>query len=812
MSYNPCSPHTATLCPLMSVTPVHALGIIPVSPINIDGIPPIAFQIPDLEGFARLRIFANSTQTEIGCFQASMSNGNTFSQPQSVGSFVGVMVFLAILASFATAIYGVQVTAIRTHYAHSFSVLVIFETFQSMVLSGALSVNWPSVLPAWWSNFAWMSGIMAPNTLIYSLMAFTGNNRNISQVGDAGSATIDNGGGLAQQIYGRSLPDVPELQMAHLEQLERRVGPERVSPGPYSWNGVPQTPGMPMPGTWGGFGGTLSAENIPEAEVFFIALIWLLVVLAAIPVFIITVKLVLDLLIKMKWLKTDGFNFFRSHPWGYVAAAMLRTLFIAFFSMMVFTMHQFSMNGPPGPTAVAAVVWVLLVVGLGGFALYACYARLRHVNHEAGRGEAQLQSSQTRKMLPFVATERRERTRDEHQRPRWGGIPLLNRKHSDADAHRPSVHEDEAYIKRFGWLSARYRRRRWWFFAFYLCYQLIRASFLGGGSQTPLAQVYGLFVFEVLALLAIIKINPWESSRNTTVAVWMLSISKIATTGLSIAFLPSLNVNRIVATVLGVAIIVVQGFLALAVLVLICLGWFSTWYSLSRNHEDFQPSLDALRIKYYEHVEEKMRDLPPDPKVAQKAKEPKESPKPVEPYFSITSVRRAPRLEDEENDDDDFGEPDATEQLVAHDVGAVRRSRANSTSSRRSVSSLPRAARVHRTSWSSRDFAAWDVEMGQANSPRNWRHAEAIRRSGQWSEPGQAGVVNPTRQPLTPALEYPEDFVMAAPVAADNEGAGDGVHEEKVEEKKQDGIFTEEKVVPSPLSSPEMDRRGSDRL
>ena len=67
-------------------------------------------------------------------------------------------------------------------------------------------------------------------------------------------------------------------------------------------------------------------------------------------------------------------------------------------------------------------------------------------------------------------------------------------------------------------------------------------------------------------------VNPYEGQRNTAAAVWILGLVKIATTGLSIAFLPELALNRMVATAIGVIIIVLQALLVIAVLILIILG------------------------------------------------------------------------------------------------------------------------------------------------------------------------------------------------------------------------------------------------
>ena len=85
-----------------------------------------------------------------------------------------------------------------------------------------------------------------------------------------------------------------------------------------------------------------------------------------------------------------------------------------------------------------------------------------------------------------------------------------------------------------------------------------RRAFLGGGARSPLAQVFGLFVFEIIAFLLFIKLRPYESRRNSVIAIWMLGACKVITSGLSIAFLPHFAIGRILSTVFGIIIIVVH--------------------------------------------------------------------------------------------------------------------------------------------------------------------------------------------------------------------------------------------------------------
>ncbi|KAF4448132.1 hypothetical protein F53441_8448 [Fusarium austroafricanum] len=740
-TYDPCETNITSLCPLKAGQPISAYITTSISADDIAGIPSIALNIPDLEGFSRLRIFANSTQTEIGCFQATMSNGRTFSQPKIVGSVLGVFTALAVLASFATAIYGVQIPHMRMHYAHSFSILIIFETFQSIFFSGALSAGWPALLPAWWSNFAWTAGMFASNSMIEAISPFAGVTGNASQVGSAGSVPINNGGGLAQQIFGRNLKTraLPQLESV-LHSFARRNKFNPNNPYDYSWAGGPRNPGMPLPGDYSGFSGVLSVVGIPRNDAFIIGLIWLLVVLAAVALFVASSKLVLDMCRKFNLIKSDGFDFFRSHWRGYMVAALLRTLFIAFFVMMTLAMFQFSIEAPPGPTAIAAIVFVMFL-GFAGLTAYACSARLREGKYEVVSDTIRFEQGKIMKKIPFVATTLESSIGEEEQahKPRlFASLPIRRLKFVDKDPERPKAHQDEPYIKRYGWLSARYRLSRWWFFTVYLAYQFIRACFIGGGRASPLAQVYGLFIFEALALAVIIKLKPFEGSRNTTAAIWLLSISKIITTGLSIAFLRTLGLSRVAATAIGMIILVVQCFLAAAILVLIVLGMISTWMSLSRNREDFADKVDDLRVRYFEHMEDRAGTKKPKEDEVDELEELSKS------IFSVSNVRRNtqanafPTLE---------GSGSQVPSHPAHPLN--RRNRANSGGSRYSVNSLPRSGRTHRPSWSSKDFAEWDADMNRGDTARISRMRSSSLRV-------QASRYSGNRPPMTPTRESAE--------------------------------------------------------
>jgi len=353
---------------------------------------------------------------------------------------------------------------------------------------------------------------------------------------------------------------------------------------------------------------------------------------------------------------------------------------------------------------------LIFFVGALGLSFYACFYRVKFGKYESKPDRIHFQRKKVMKFIPWLTPVRESSMPEDQDRTKSAGtVSFFRIDFVGNDPEQQSVHEDANYVKRFGWLSARFRRSRWWFFAFWVVYQFVRACFIGGARGNPTAQVFGIFVWEIIAFIAIICINPFEGARNTALAVYMLGISKIATAGFSIAFLPQYNVGRIITTVFGIIIIVVQGFMVIALLILVVLGAISSYMSLTRNREEFKPhNLENIRMKYFNNIEKKATDRPPTP--------PPEPEEPKEPYFTVKTVRRAPKIEDE---DVDFV-PDLEHPASQSQFSLINRgSRANSMRSHYSVSgNVPYGARVHRASWSSRDFQTWrEEDITRADSP-----------------------------------------------------------------------------------------------
>lgn len=718
LTFNPCYANINSLCPMRAGVPIEANGIIPISQSDVAGIPSIALTIPDFEGEAILRIFANSTETEIGCFSAVVTNGATFSQPKSVGTVLGVFTVITLIASFATAIYGDNIPVMRTHYAHSISVLVVFAVFQHIFFTGALSMNWPSVLVAFWSNYAWAGGMIYAESMQNSINKFIGSNKgNTTAVGAAGTGVLneDLGGGYdIHQIYKRAL-NIPGLMRRakfnrvarHLERTLAKRDLANSTDG-FNWYGQPVKPGLPLPGNFSGFAGTLGQESIAASNAFMTGFLWFLILLAIIAAAVVGFKWLLEGLSRVKLIRNDRLAFFRTHWLGYTAVAVLRSVFIGFFMIIFLCIFQFTYMGAAGVLAIAAIVFLIVFVGMFGLATYACFYRIKFGNYISEPDRLNLERKRVLKVIRWYSFARASEQLNDEEKIYAGSIPWW-RVSPIAPESTKSIHEDDDYVKKFGWLAARFRRTRWWFFAVWLVYEFVRACFYAGASGHPMTQVFGLLVVEFIAFIAIIIMRPFEGQRLNAIVVYLLGFSKVATLALSAAFDIRFNLPRIPTTVIGIVIIVIQGILTIVLLIAIVLGAISSYMSIMRNRDEFKPKRwIPLREKYFKHLDQAEKDVPlplPPPPVPEE---------PKGPYFNVNSIKRMPKIEDE---DPEFvaeisGDANASQislgMMGKHDGlpdVPTRASRAGSIRSQMSYTSLPYGARVHRASWSSREFS-----------------------------------------------------------------------------------------------------------
>jgi transient receptor potential (TRP) ion channel len=729
-----------------------------------------------------------------------------------VGPILGIFTIIAVVSSIATAIYGDAISEIRTHHAHSLSILVVFAVFHHIYFTGALSMNWPSVLVAWWSNFAWAAGMIYDSSMQNSLTKFMGRHVGSTLAVGAASAGTDSssnvGGGYnIHQIYKRSNNSlIYQKYISEGEGITKRSLLNSTSG--FKWYGSAVRKGLPLPGNYSGFAGTLSEEGIPASNALLTGLIWFLILILVIVGGMTLFKYILEGLYGFKWMKTQRLDYFRQHWIRFIIFAILKACYIAFFMMMFLTIFQLTYDGAPAAIAIAAIVFAIFFLGTFAICGYACHYRFRVGTWVSEPDRFFIERTKAFGVLPWFKLHSGCKVRDS-TKVFSGSIPGWRLSH-DPQPNQIPVHEDEDYIRKFGWLTSRFRLSRWWFFMFWIVYEFVRACFFAGASGHALIQVYCLLVVEIVAFVVILKLKPYEGQRLNVIMVYLLGFSKVLTVALSSAFDINFSIARITATIIGVLIIIIQGLLTLALLVCISLSAISSYFSVTRNREQIKPRRwMPYRERYFAHIQQRATDGPPvvpaPVPVERKVTTPKE------PYFSVNTVRRMAKIEDE---DPEFQKEIATDPRnpsVAwisdpeihpvnspppQPIGITRRaSVAHSIRSTASHSSLPYAAAVHRGSWATKDF----MEYQENRDPMTERVrpiSHLSRRSSRESFAGSRPVSKSSRQVLAPATAAAEDSGSSVAVGNSPDTSPGEVQSEFMEPQAPASI-------PVPSKSPE---------
>lgn len=239
-----------------------------------------------------MRIFSNSTKRQVACVTALVTNGNSFSHPKIISPTLAGLVAIVCLASFVAAISGNDTINSRTLYAHSLSAYAVFSCYHSIYFTGALSVNFPSVLIAFWSNFGWAAGLIVNESMQDSLNGFTRKSAHSPEM-----ALDNNALQLSEELY--------PISRRGFQFGER------------------QKEGLPVPGDLLGFPATLAKAEMAAANAFITAFVWFLVLLASIILLIGGFKLIIETL-TLVGLGKSRLQVFRDNWLVFLRLALLR--------------------------------------------------------------------------------------------------------------------------------------------------------------------------------------------------------------------------------------------------------------------------------------------------------------------------------------------------------------------------------------------------------------------------------------------------------------------------------------------------------
>jgi hypothetical protein len=515
--FDPCGNdiHVEELCPVPKGT-FKASGSMEVPAEYASQIPGIAFNMPDLDGQAKLILKSKEgSQNNVACIESQLSNGHT----ANVGAvkYVSAGIAAGALALSGVSAVGSAGAAGSTTSSPGFG--DVMGWFHSMATNGMLSVAYPQVYRSFSSNFMWSTGMIPWPGLLQSIDNFraaTGGNlttesyeylKNQSMTHSSSSSTNTTKRSWDYTIeFGQMVPRAVEASADdNVSESDSSSDSEESSSTVSDLKQVAQD------------------LMVPSADVFMTVLVIFAIVIAVVVVGILLMKVVLEV-----WALYGNFpeklSDFRKDYWGLMA----RTI-----TNMILVLYS---------------IWVLY-----------CVYQLRKGDSWAAKLLAAITLSLFTALLLFFAIR----------------IVYMARKYKKAEGDTDSLYEDKETWRKYSLFYDNYKKDFWWLFIPVIIYALVKGCIIAGGQGHGLFQSAGQLACEILLLGLLVWSRPYatKASMGINIAVQVVRVLSIACV---LVFVEELGLSQTTKTVTGVVLIVVQSTLTAVLAILIAVNAFIT--------------------------------------------------------------------------------------------------------------------------------------------------------------------------------------------------------------------------------------------
>ncbi|CAZ86422.1 unnamed protein product [Tuber melanosporum] len=285
------------------------------TPIEADvarQIPAIAYQVPDIDGKAKIMVNRTDTKQMIACVEAPLSNGKTV-DTKGVGWATAIIAGMGLIASAVTSGLGHSNTA--AHVAAN--ALSLFGYFQAQAMIGMTGVTLPPIVAAWTQNFDWSMGIIKVGFMQEIFHWY------IQATGGKPSNIFGSLSEVSVQIMKRSLPE----QTSSL--ISRAAA--------YVW-GIKRV----------SFKAKIEATNF-----FMTGLAFLVAFLFFVALGVCAFKAICEFASKMQWIKGTKFQDFRNGWMTVLKGIMYRLVLIGYPQMAILCLWELTVRDSGGAVTLA---------------------------------------------------------------------------------------------------------------------------------------------------------------------------------------------------------------------------------------------------------------------------------------------------------------------------------------------------------------------------------------------------------------------------------------------------------------------------
>lgn len=498
-------------------------------PKNIEEkVPGIAWNVPNLEAYARVELWNQATNETAACLQATLSNGwSTKYKGVMIGT--GMLTLAAVVAMLVHSLFLNSPSPVIYRW---FDILFLY---QSTAASGLLHLNYPLAYSNFVQNFRWSLGLFFSESM----------QRSISKMRNKTGGHMDDTAYSSSQYINRKLspynilaavnitdpvstPEKFKIFMAEHSADYALKHAKRVQiPSTVSQNAANDlTTGIPV---------YVNTAGIPQANAYDTIFFFLLAVIAMVLALHAVLGL-FTLILKCATSNRKGHSWsdrFQRSWFDQLMANLLRVALAFALPIAIFAFYQFVLGRrDSGLSIFFAVLGIIVIFGplLAAFV----WQILKRRNPESG----------------------------------------ISKRYTDFHV----FHSIGAALYR----QYNERNHLFWFIPI-LFASVLRAMFIGFGQRSGWAQVIGSLVAEFIVFVSLLIRRP-HKTRGSDWLSPILSFFRLALAGLMVCFLESIKLKAIPRTVVGIVCIALVGIPT--VILLLSLIWNIGYGWLWRRNTD----------------------------------------------------------------------------------------------------------------------------------------------------------------------------------------------------------------------------------
>ncbi|KAI4201680.1 MAG: hypothetical protein LQ348_001613 [Seirophora lacunosa] len=512
--FNPCDAgsRVSQLCPVPAGS-FSAEGTQPVTSTYANQIPAIAFNIPDLDGEAKMELKSIDDDQPLACIQSNVNNGKTAEVPAV--SYIAASIAAAALLLTGLSALGSAGSAGSHPPSPNFGDVIGW--FQSIAQNGMLTVSYPPVYRSFSKNFAFSGGLIPWDSMQSKIDSFrkaTGGNLTQDSVEYLRNSTLIYSRG-SRSIHERTLESPFGSPVLHTrDELSMSVNGTQVGNSTASSSSDDKLTHIVR-----GIQGYVEQLTIPQANTFLTVLLVFAIVLAAIAVGILLFKVILE-----AWALFGSFPKkligFRKRYWGLLGRTITNLILLLYGVWTLYCVYQFTNGDSWAAKVLAGATFAVFTAILGFFTL-----RIWH----------------------------------------------LARKSKKTDGDTSVLFEDKETWRKYSLFYDNYKRGYWWLFIPAIIYMFAKGCVIAAGNGHGLVQTAGQLIVESLMLALLLWNRPYVTKAANWINVF-IQVVRVLSVVCILVFVEELGISQSTKTVTGVVLIAVQSVLTVALAILIAVN------------------------------------------------------------------------------------------------------------------------------------------------------------------------------------------------------------------------------------------------